>query len=193
MIRHVSIWQTRERLDAGQQSVGEEHDRTLHGQQRNAQTMTAVIGAANADRLVAVAVVRWRPNLFSLAGRQILQAQVRYRARTHYHPDADEKRTAREKRIGRRLHLRRQPVRPHYRPASGGAHALNDSDSAGHETADALADHVCNQVYVRIPGQRWYEQNGTSAPDQRHSERENVEHNAVWSAEDDARNVIEPG
>lgn len=95
MIRHVSVWQTRERLDAGQQSVGEEHDRTLHGQQRNAQTTAAVIiGAADAGRLVAVVVVRRRPNLFSLAGRQILQAQVRHRARAHYHPDADEKRTA---------------------------------------------------------------------------------------------------
>jgi len=110
-------------------------------------------------------VVRRRPDLFSLAGRQVLQAQVRHRARTHYCPDADKKRAAREECVGRRLHLGRLPFRSHYRPASGGAHALDDSDRTGHETADALTDHVRDQIYVRIPGQRWYEQNGTSAPD----------------------------
>jgi len=64
----------------------------------------AVVGAADADRLVAV-VVRRRPDLFFLAGRQVLQAQVRHRARTHYGPDADEKRAAREECVSRRLDL----------------------------------------------------------------------------------------
>lgn len=154
--------------------------------------MAAVVGAADADRLLAVDVRR-RPDLFSLAVRQVLQAQVRHRARTHYCPDADEKRSAREERVGRRLHLGYLSVRPHYRPASGRSHALDDSDRAGHETADAFADHVRDQIYVRIPGQRWYEQNGTSAPDQRHGERKRTEHDAVHLAEHRARHVIEPG
>jgi len=154
--------------------------------------MAAVVGATDADRLVAVDVRRC-PDLFSLAVRQVLQAQVRYRTRTHYCPDADEKRAAREECVGRRLHLGYLSVRPHYRPASGGSHALDDSDRAGHETADAFADHVRDQIYVRIPGQRWYEQNRTSAPDQRHGERKHTEHDAVHLAKHETRHVIEPG
>jgi len=153
----------------------------------------AVVGAIEGGGRPAAVVVRLRPDSFPLAGRQIFQAQVRRGARAHYRSNADEKRSAGKQRIGGRLHPGRLTVRQCDRPASGGAHALDDGYHAGHETADALADHVRDQVYVRIPGQRGYEQNRTGAPDQRHGERKRAQHDAMRSAEYDARHVVEPG
>jgi len=190
MIRHVAVWQTRERLNAGQQSVGKEHDRTLYSQQRHVQTATAVIRATDADIPVQLIIIRWCPNFFSLAGRQVFQAQIRHRAGAHYYANADEKRAAREERICSRLYFRRPPIRQLNRPTGGGAHALDDGDQAWHEPTDAFTDHVRNQVYVWIPGQRRYEQNRTSAPDQCHGERERTEHDTVWLTEHNARHVV---
>lgn len=138
-------------------------------------------------------ILRWCPNFFPLAGRQVFQAQIRHRAGAHYHANADEKRAAREERVCSRLNLRRPPIRQLNRPTSGGAHALDDGDQAWHEPTDAFTHHIRNQVYVWIPGQRRYEQNGTSAPDQCHGERERTENDTVWLAEHNASHVVQPG